>query len=190
MSLFLLPFHFSPRLIRHDQTERLSKAPRITTPGQIWRIEVRILLGHRAWLCRPGCTEAGRLTVFHPALLQVAPGAIIPCPILRHHPPPAPSFPRPPHIHPPGWFFCALFLALPFPTLRLVKGRHGSWGSWVVKPSDFRSLLRAMQMVPCSFQLFGSFFDGDCYVILAVSGEWAGEGRSRRAKLGQQQEEP
>ena len=38
-------------------------------------------------------------------------------------------------------------------------------------------------MVPVPCNSFGSFFDGDCYVILAVSGEQAGEGVQQRAKL-------
>lgn len=38
-------------------------------------------------------------------------------------------------------------------------------------------------MVPVPSNSLGSFFDGDCYVILAVSGEWAGEGAQQRAKL-------
>lgn len=40
-----------------------------------------------------------------------------------------------------------------------------------------------MQMVPVPSSTFGSFFDGDCYVVLAVSGGWAGEGAEQRAKL-------
>ena len=40
-----------------------------------------------------------------------------------------------------------------------------------------------MQMVPVPSSTFGSFFDGDCYVVLAVSRGWAGEGAEQRAKL-------
>lgn len=123
----------------------------ITTPGvQIWRIEVRILPGHRAGSVGRGWTEARKADCPPSCPAGVgAPGAI-PAPSSGIDPSSC-SFLSPPSSHPPSWlvFFCALFLALPFPTLRLVKGRHGSWGSWVVKPSDFRSLLR-----PCRWCLF------------------------------------
>lgn len=37
-------------------------------------------------------------------------------------------------------------------------------------------------MVPVPPNTFGSFFDGDCYIVLAVSGGWGGAGAEQRAK--------
>jgi len=39
-----------------------------------------------------------------------------------------------------------------------------------------------MQMVAVSSSTYGSFFDGDCYIVLAVSRGWAGKGAGQRAK--------
>lgn len=37
-------------------------------------------------------------------------------------------------------------------------------------------------MVPVAPGTFGSFFDGDCYIVLAVSEGWAGRGLSKEQR--------
>lgn len=122
--LFLLPRHFTPRLIRHDQTERSSQ--RLPQRHHAWGADMEARGEDTAWsqggLCGWGWT------VLHPALLGCESLVPTPPPPQASTPPHPPSPPCPPHTHSPGRF------ALPLPALRLVKGRQGSWGSWVVNP--------------------------------------------------------
>lgn len=48
--------------------------------------------------------------------------------------------------------------------------------TFVTTPTVTSFSPQAMQMVPVPSNTFGSFFDGDCYVVLAVSGSGRREG--------------
>lgn len=142
----------------------------ITTPGvQIWRIEVRPagcqgMEWTEAWDSHcPPVLPCFPVPMGHPALYSGT--SHIPC-----------SFP----------FSCPQALLLPVLCLSQLSqrlrwaGKLGIWGTQGSPRSPFSP--QAMQMVPVPSSALGSFFDGDCYVVLAVSGGRTGEGAERTAK--------
>lgn len=127
----------------------------ITTPGvQIWRIEVRILPGHRAGSVGRGWTEARKADCLPscPAGMR-APGAI-PAPSSGIDPSSC-SFLSPPSSHPPSWlvfFVLSSWLFLSQLSVWLKGGTEAGGPGWSSPLTSVLSLGHADGA--CSFQLF------------------------------------